>query len=179
MHTFLEKEAAMRHDAGLPDSWWEFTVEHGVYVYNRTPLKLQKWLTPFEIIEGIKPDITHLRTLGCEAYIFRPEDTRTNKLVPRSETCTYVGWGTSGHRFITKTGKFIQSAPAYFDKLKFPCAKNKPMTQKSQPTTRDAPNQVIGRAPSPSSNGIEIEWSHDDDSSISPPISTGIDPPVT
>jgi hypothetical protein len=179
MRTFSEKEAAMRHDADLPDSWWEFTVEHGVYVYNRTPLKLQKWLTPFEIIEGAKPDITHLRTLGCEAYVFRPEDTRKNKLAPRSETCTYVGWGTSGHRFITKTGKFIQSAHAYFDELKFPRAKNKPMTQKSQPTTKDAPNRAIGGAPSPSSNGIEIEWSHDDDSSISLPISTGIDLPVT
>jgi hypothetical protein len=111
--------------------------------------------------------------------ITEPSTTLIHLTAPRSETCTYVGWGTSGHCFITKTGKFIQSTHAYFNELKFPCTKNKPMTQKSQLTTSDAPNQSIGGAPSPSSNGIEIEWSHDDDSLISPPIPTGMDPPVT
>jgi hypothetical protein len=34
MRMFSKKESAMRQLAGLPDSWWEFSVEHGIHVYN-------------------------------------------------------------------------------------------------------------------------------------------------
>jgi hypothetical protein len=124
------------------------------HVYNRTPLKRLKWITPYEVIHGVKPDITHLRTLGCEAYVFRHEDTRANKLAPKSVACTYVGWGDSGHRFMTKTGKFIQSAHAIFDEMVFPRAKDARPTAKSHkvteqsvamlPNTFDSPNFNVG-----------------------------------
>jgi hypothetical protein len=138
MRTFSEKESAMRQLAGLPDSWWEFSVEHGIHVYNRTPLKRLKWITPYEVIHGAKPDITHLCTLGCEAYVFRHEDTRANKLAPKSVACTYVGWGDSGHRFMAKTGKFIQSAHAIFDETVFPRTKDARPTAKSRKVTEQS-----------------------------------------
>src|SRR5712672_4208538 len=36
--SIMEKAEAMRHDACLPDSYWEFAVEHTVHCYNRTPV---------------------------------------------------------------------------------------------------------------------------------------------
>jgi hypothetical protein len=36
MCTISEKELAMRQLAGLPDFWWEFSVEHSIHIYNQT-----------------------------------------------------------------------------------------------------------------------------------------------
>ena len=53
--TIMDKESAMRIEACLPQSWWEFSVEHAVHCYNRTPVKHLNWHTPFEAITGEKP----------------------------------------------------------------------------------------------------------------------------
>ena len=48
--TIMEKAEAMRLDACIPPSWWEFSVYHVVHLYNRTPIKRLDWKTPYEII---------------------------------------------------------------------------------------------------------------------------------
>lgn len=58
--TLMEKAQALCFDACLPQSWWEFTVEFAVHVYDRTPLRCLKWHTPFEELNKAKPDVLHL-----------------------------------------------------------------------------------------------------------------------
>jgi transposase InsO family protein len=41
--TIMEKAQAMRLDACLPQSWWEFAVLHALHCYNRTPMRRLKW----------------------------------------------------------------------------------------------------------------------------------------
>ena len=67
--TLFKKSEAMRHQACLPRSWWEFCVEYSVHVYNQTPIKRLKSKTPYEAINRVKPDISHLQILGCGAYV--------------------------------------------------------------------------------------------------------------
>ncbi len=74
IRTMRDKSESMRHDACLPDSYWEFAVEHAVHVYNRTPMRRQNWSTPFELLNGEKPDVKHLRVFGCGAYVHIPEE---------------------------------------------------------------------------------------------------------
>jgi len=38
IHTLTEKAETMRFQACLPPSWWEFSLDHAVHVYNRTPM---------------------------------------------------------------------------------------------------------------------------------------------
>ena len=90
--TLIEKAQALRFDACLPQNWWEFAVEHTVHLYNRTPAKRLAWRTPYEVLNNMKPDISHLRVFGCGAYVFIPEDVRANKLAPRAEVMTFLGY---------------------------------------------------------------------------------------
>ena len=39
IQTIIEKSETMRLDTSLPNSWWEFSVEHTFHVYNRTPMR--------------------------------------------------------------------------------------------------------------------------------------------
>ena len=72
--TLIEKAQALHFEACLPQSYWEFSVEFAVHVYNRTPAKHIAWRTPFEVLNGTKPDISHLRVFGCGAYVYIPDD---------------------------------------------------------------------------------------------------------
>ena len=72
--TLIEKAQALRFETCLPQSYWEFSVEFAVHVYNRTPVKRIAWRTPFEVLNGTQPDISHLRVFGCGAYVYIPDD---------------------------------------------------------------------------------------------------------
>ena len=97
IRTVMDKAEAMRIEAGIPDSWWEFAVLHAVHVYNRTPMKRLDWKTPYELLYGEQPRVDHLRVFGCGAYVHIPPETRKNKLAPKSELMIYLGVAPGGH----------------------------------------------------------------------------------
>ena len=58
MHTCMDKAEAMCHQACLPQSWWEFAVEHTVHLYNQTPIKHLEWHIPYKLLYHSAPDIS-------------------------------------------------------------------------------------------------------------------------
>ena len=100
--TLFEKSEAMRHQACLPRSWWEFCVEYSVHVYNQTPIKCLKSKTPYEALNRDEPDIFHLWILGSGAYVFLHEDVRQDVLLPHAELMTFIGFtgGVKGWKFM-------------------------------------------------------------------------------
>jgi Integrase core domain len=89
IRTIVEKAQAIRLEACISQNWWEFAVNYTVHVYNCTPLKRSSndYKTPFKRLHHTKPDVAHLRVFGCRAYVFFPEDMRSNNLSP----CIPVG----------------------------------------------------------------------------------------
>ena len=100
--TLIEKAQALCFTACLPQNWWEFCVEYMVHVYNQTPMHCHNWQTPFEVLKRDKPDISHLRVMGCRAYIFIPEEVCVKKLASRAELMTFLGYtnGTKGFHYM-------------------------------------------------------------------------------
>ena len=58
--------------------------------------------TPYEAINRSKPDISHLRILGCGAYVFLHEDIWQDTLSPHAELMTFIGLmsGVKGWKFM-------------------------------------------------------------------------------
>jgi transposase InsO family protein len=50
MRTIMDKAQAMRLEACLPQSWWEFAVSHAVHCYNRTPMSRLEWRTSMRFL---------------------------------------------------------------------------------------------------------------------------------
>ena len=119
----MEKSQAMCFDACLPPSWWEFTIMHAVHLYNHTPSRRLNWKMPYEMLHNETPDVSHLRVLGCGAYVYLPEERRANKLAPRSELMTFIGipTGVKGYQFMRSPNNVIFTATmALFDETLFP-----------------------------------------------------------
>jgi hypothetical protein len=98
----MDKSQAICLESCALQSWWEFSVDCAVHVYNWTPIMRHNWKMPFENLEHTKPDVTHLRVFRCGAYVFLPEEVRHNKLNPKSELMTFIGYpqGVKGYFFM-------------------------------------------------------------------------------
>src|SRR5271154_3837660 len=124
IRTIMDKAQAIRLEACIPQNWWEFAVNYAVHVYNHTPHKRDgHYQTPFERLRCTKPDIAHLRVFRCGAYVFLPEDIRTNSLSPKSELMTFIGYseGTKGYIFMRSPNNIVYTAvKALFDETLFP-----------------------------------------------------------
>ena len=119
----------MHLESCIPQNWWEFAVNYAVHIYNCTPLKhaSNDYKMPFERLQCTKPDVAHLRVFGCGAYVFLPEDIRTNNLSPRSELMAFIGLseGTKGYIFMRSPNNVVFTAiQALFDKTLFPKCPN-------------------------------------------------------
>jgi hypothetical protein len=47
---------------------------------------------PHEMLKLQRPDVSYFRVFGCRAYVFLPEEVRQNKLAPKSELMTFIGY---------------------------------------------------------------------------------------
>ena len=129
IRTMMEKSEALRHQACIPQSWWEFSIKHAVYLYNRSPVRRLDWQTPYSLLKSKPPRIDKLRVFGCGAYVFIPEEIRGNKQQPRAELMTYLGvapGGMGNYLFMRSPRNVLfTAAQALFDEYLFPrCPKS-------------------------------------------------------
>jgi Integrase core domain len=127
-HTIIDKEGALCVELCIPQSWWEFSVEHAVNCYNVTLVSCLEWQTPFEALTGKKPDISRMRVFGCGANVFIPPTRHHNKLSPKLELMTYLGEveGMKGYQFMWNGNILFYPAQALFDEELFPRCKTQP-----------------------------------------------------
>lgn len=96
--TIMEKVRAMLHESGLPKFLWAEATSHAVYLKNRTWTRTIGETTPFELLNGRKPNIKHLHPWGCKV---RVHDDSGSKLDGRSYIGRWMGFDVEtkeGHR---------------------------------------------------------------------------------
>ncbi|KAL0848427.1 hypothetical protein Bca101_021674 [Brassica carinata] len=75
----------------VPKRYWGDAVLAACYLINRTPTKILKDQSPFEVLNKVKPILDHLRVFGCVCYILVPKEMR-NKLEARSTKAMFIGY---------------------------------------------------------------------------------------
>jgi len=76
-HSLCESGRCMLFDANLPMTYWGEAVLTACYVQNRSPTKgTETHKTPYELWNGSKPDLSHLRVFGSKAYVHIPKEKR-------------------------------------------------------------------------------------------------------
>ena len=190
MRTIMDKAQAMRLEACLPDSWWEFAILHALHCYNQTPLRRLKWQTPYTILNDQVPDISHLKVFGCGAYVHIPKDRRVNALAPKSELMVYIGHteGIKAFTFMRLSNNTVfTSTTALFDetiypkcdsmrirgttRVREPRAQQPPMDAEEDTTPGDLDNPIPPKTTSeepPAPNGEHVP-SDDDEPAVPVP----------
>ena len=83
---------AMLHLAGLPQTYWGEAALTAAYLHNRTELcALPPGQTPYEMLYGQCPNLSHLRVWGCCAFAHIPLEMQA-KLGPKSWEVLFMGY---------------------------------------------------------------------------------------
>jgi transposase InsO family protein len=90
--TVVEMGRTMLNNAKLPYRYWGEAVNTATYIRNRCVHKyhINEHITPIEAWSGQKPDISHFRIFGCEAYALVQTDR--GKFEPKGERCIFIGY---------------------------------------------------------------------------------------
>ena len=115
--TLLNLDRAMLHHNDVAKRFWPEAIATAVYVHNRvTSRALPPQKTPNHLWHGRTPDISHLRTFGCNCWYTIPK-RKVRKLDPRAAQGLMMGYSKSSKGYkiwdITKE-KFIVSRDVRF-----------------------------------------------------------------
>lgn len=107
---------AMLVDSGIPDEMWDEILFTVVYLKNRSPTSTIR-MTPYEAWTGMKPNVSHLRRIGCAAYKLVPKSTHPKKLDERARLRFLLGYeGTNQYRlWNSSTGGVERAKKVVFD----------------------------------------------------------------
>ena len=67
----LEHARVMHLTAGLPKFLWAESVQHAVWLKDRTSTCALDGKTPYEMVHGIKPDLADLPEWGTKLFVFK------------------------------------------------------------------------------------------------------------
>jgi hypothetical protein len=169
------------HQKDLVFFSWVEVINCANYIVNHTPTKVLKNITPKEAWSSIKPDVSHFRVFGSEAWA-HILDEKHKSLEPKSEKCIFVGYSEDlkGYRLLQPNSKgIIIRRDVQFNENVLACEPNSAYV----PSSACEPDLVVVSFSSSLLNntpyGISSDTDSDDEhppSHVSPPAPT---PPTT
>lgn len=117
MRTVVECARTMLLARALPQRLWAEAVNTAVYTLNRTIGSRVHTKTPFELWYNKKPDLSHMRVFGSDAYALVPDVSR-KKWDAKSTRLTLVGYEKDSQNyrlFHSSTGRITISRNVLFD----------------------------------------------------------------
>mmetsp|Transcript_37541 Transcript_37541/g.86747 ORF Transcript_37541/g.86747 Transcript_37541/m.86747 type:complete len:1656 (+) Transcript_37541:523-5490(+) len=109
--TITRDARALLVQAGLPNSYAEHAFTHAVYIRNRLVSLSSHGITPYQHILCRRPDLSHLRAFGSDAWAVDTHDHKF-KLDPRSAYGILVGYGDGGHMINAPLGSLTRYTKA-------------------------------------------------------------------
>jgi len=64
----LDTARALRFHANLPKIFWSECILAATHIINMLPMSILNWQSPFELLHGIAPEYTTLRTISCLCF---------------------------------------------------------------------------------------------------------------
>ncbi len=113
--TVVETARAMMHAHGnIPQGLWAEMINTATYVLNRTGPSSVSGKSPQELWSGKRPNIKHLRIIGCTCYAHIPKPNR-KKMDRKAVKGILLGYDNNdGYRIWTNGNKLIRSRDVVF-----------------------------------------------------------------
>lgn len=120
MRTIVESARSMLYGRNVPLYLWAEAVNCAVYLLNRSSSSQTPDVTPFELWNGVKPSLEHVRVFGCEGYVHVPGQLRT-KLDSKSRKMLLVGYDHTNYKmYDPRTKRITISRNVIFNENKSP-----------------------------------------------------------
>lgn len=111
MRTIVESARTMLTAKNLPTQLWAEATNTAVYILNRCVSSQTNNTTPFELWYKRKPELSHIRIFGSDAYAHIPKEHR-KKWDPKSKKLILIGYqdNSTNYRLFNPTTKQVTIA---------------------------------------------------------------------
>ena len=99
--TVTEGLMAMLAGSSLSKWYWPFAAKTFVYLNNRVPTRTLEWVTPYTVMWGKKPDVSHLRVFGSRGFAL-DGTKKQKKLQQRARPALCLGYNTNMRTYVVK-----------------------------------------------------------------------------
>jgi hypothetical protein len=114
--TILEAARTVIHASNLSLSLWPYAVDYSVYTQNRSPSSSLGFRTPFELIYGRVPDLSHLRDFGTKCWYRVPNPI--GKLSDRGKEGIFLGYVPNSSAYVILCdNRIVQSRDVRFSSV--------------------------------------------------------------
>jgi histone deacetylase 1/2 len=118
----IETTITLLRTAKLPSKFWSYACQTATYLINRMPTVVLHNSSPFEMLFGSSPTITHLRIFGCACFpLLKPYNS--TKLQAKTTKCVFLGYATKYKGYLcyhVPTMRMFVSRHVIFDEHQFP-----------------------------------------------------------
>jgi hypothetical protein len=92
VRTVMEKARTIMLIYDCPLMFWPEAISCAAYLYNVTPTSVLDWKTPYCIVFGSKPDISHLVPFYAPGIVYLSAEERGNQFSPKGLSCRMLGY---------------------------------------------------------------------------------------
>ncbi|PKU64856.1 Retrovirus-related Pol polyprotein from transposon TNT 1-94 [Dendrobium catenatum] len=89
----------MLAEYSLPRYFWAEAVSTACYVLNRVNVRSNLNKTPYELVKGRTPNLSHLHVFGCKVFIHNNGKSALGKFDPKSDEGIFVGYSSVGKSY--------------------------------------------------------------------------------
>ncbi|KAI3685597.1 hypothetical protein L6452_34847 [Arctium lappa] len=115
--TLVEADRSMLAYSVLPLSHWAEAISNACHTQNRSILHRRFNKTPYELMNGIKPNIKYFKSFGCKCYVLNDRDN-LNKFSLKADEGVFLGYSSNSAAyrvFLLSARKVIESVNVKFD----------------------------------------------------------------
>ena len=91
----MDKARTLMIEYNVPPKYWEYAIVTACYYLNRTPNR-NNTSTPYELVTGTKPDVSHFVPFFCPGYyhvsVEERHQLRNRSWTPKAEPCRMLGY---------------------------------------------------------------------------------------
>ena len=102
----------------LPQQYWTQVMDTVCYIINRAMLRLLMEKTPYELMKGRSPNLSHLRMFGCSCFIHNNGKDSLGKFDAKADEGTFIGYSSRSKAYKVlnhRTGKVEESIHVKFN----------------------------------------------------------------
>ena len=118
--TLMEMARSLLKHMHMPNYLWGEAIRHATYLINRIATRSLQNQTPYEVLRGRVPNISHLRVFGCIGYA-KVDKVHLKKLDDRTRVLVHLGTepGSKAYRLLdAETRKIVVNRDVVFDETK-------------------------------------------------------------
>ena len=93
------KKLARRMQNTKNFSFWADAVSTSCYVMNRVLIRPILKKTPYELFNGRKPNINHLRVFGCICFVLNNGKENLGKFDEKADLGIFIGYSLTSHAY--------------------------------------------------------------------------------